>query len=95
MCAIEEFYKFFISYNARIELNLYSFCVMDHTPCISNSRGEDSFVLCGREMLQENMLDAPKTAPSENGNLGLSSSWLGGFGFCRLEGIRENTSKAT
>jgi len=93
-------YKLFVTYDTRIELNLYSFRVIRRTltnepvgwvrdegitACVANRRGEDSFVLRRREMLKKNMLDAPKTARSENGNLRWGCSWdFDYLAICRL-----------
>lgn len=80
-------HKLFITYNGRIELDLYSFRMIGRTRTnevigwvdnkgitarVSNRSGDNPFVLRRREVFQENMLDTPKTARSENGNLRLS-----------------------
>ena len=82
-------YKLFISYNIGIELDLYSFSVISRTrtnllvgwvgckglsTCVPNRCRNNPFLLGRREMLQENMLDTPKAARSENGYLSLSFS---------------------
>ena len=82
-------YELFVSYNIGIELDLYSFSVISRTrtnllvgwvgckglsTCVSNRCRNNPFLLGRREMLQENMLDTPKAARSENGYLSLSFS---------------------
>ena len=83
-------YKFLITYNTRVELDFHRFCVIRRTPtnelvgwvgnkgitaCVPNSRGENPLILRGREVFQEDMLNTPKTARSENSELRFSCSW--------------------
>jgi hypothetical protein len=79
----------FISYDSGIELDPYGFRMISRTRTnllvgwvgyqgittyVSNRRRENSFILRRREMLQEDMLDTPKAARSEYGDLRLSFS---------------------
>jgi hypothetical protein len=82
-------YKFLIRYDTGIELDLDSFRMISRTRTnllvgwvdyqgiatyVSNSCRKDSFLLRYRVMLQENMLDTPKAAPSEISDLRLNFS---------------------
>ena len=80
-------YKLFITNETGIELNFYGFRMIGRTrtnelvgwvgddgitACVSNRGRKNPFFLRRGEMLQENMLDTPKAACSENSNLRLS-----------------------
>ena len=80
-------YKLFITYNARIKLDLYGFRVIGRTrtnlligrvgyeritTSVSNRCRKNSFFIGRREMLEKDMLDTPKATRSKYGNLRLS-----------------------
>ena len=86
---LQRTYKLFISYDARIKLDLNSFRVISRsrtnllvgrvgykriTTCVSNRCRKNPFFLGRREMLEEDMLDTPKATRSEYCDLRLSFS---------------------
>lgn len=83
--------KFAIRYDAGVKLNLHSLCVVSDASAdglisrvccvllstsISHSSPQDALVLCGRIVLEKNVLCAPETPRSEGSYFACSSSYI-------------------